>query len=268
MYKSSILITALVTGVYASENPFALEKNIQKIEQDESALLQAIVKEQKKLEKEDALSEESIPGANMSDVKTEEGNALSETEIVQEPESQKIKKEAEESKPEVIAPAVVKQKEPAVVSANETLDKVQVEEPKEVIPESVPKEAAVVAAETKKSAPSSEEKVPIDTEAETVKKAETSKPEKPLTIRDIAKKSEAETVRKPESAKAQASIEKKIEEVDAEIKKLEEKLETSKVESATGDEISVQSSVETNGSAESNTTFEQELQEAIRSVQD
>ncbi len=83
----------------------------------------------------------------------------------------------------------------------------------------------------------------------------------PITIREVTKKAEPETASKPEAVKAQPSVEKQIEEVDEKIKKLEEKLEASKAKSDIPD-------TEANASAESNITFDQKLQEAIKSVQD
>jgi len=248
MYKSSILIAALVTGACASENPFALEKNIQKIEQEESTLLQALAKEQKRVEREeDKLLEESISESKISDVNPKENKVPAETEIVQEPELQEIKKEEKESKPEEVASSAAKQKEPLVILANETFEKIQEEEVKEK---------------------SSVEKISKNPEEEAVKEIEISKSEEPLTIREVTGKPEIGTANKSVVTKTQPSVEKKIEEVDAEIKKLEEKLEESKAKPAIADKVYVQSNAEANGSAERNTTFEQELQEAIRSVQE
>jgi len=255
MYKSSILIAALVMGAYASENPFALEKNIQKIEQEESALLQALAKEQKRPEREeDALFEERISEPKISDVKPKESKAPSETEIVQEPEYQDVKKDAEESRPEDPAPSLAKQDEPAVTSSNETLEKVQKKEGEESKSESVSREAAPAEAKTIKPAPISVEKV-------------SKKPEEPLTIRGVAGRSESEMTSKPAITKGKPSVEKEIEKVDAEIKELEERLEASKVKPATTAEASIKLNEEVNISTESNTTFDQELQEAIKSVQ-
>ena len=191
MHKSNILIAALLTGAFASENPFVIEKNIQKIEQEESLLLQALAKEQKRLEREeDKLFEED----KISDIKPEVSNVPTETEIVEEIES-------EESKPKEVAP---------------------------------PKE------ETKD----------------------------PITIREVTGKIELEKANRPEAGKVQALVKKQSEKADAETKKSEEELVASKAEPAIVDEATVQSAEEANDSAEKNTTFEQKLKEAIRSVQD
>ena len=234
MYKSSILIVALVSGVYASENPFAIEKNVQKIEQEESALLQAIAKEQKTLESKKMVK--SIKEYTTG-VKTEESAVSPETEAVQEPEAEETKNETEKSKTVEAAPPETKKVESAVTPIEEAAKKSEIQEIKKEVQESKPKE------ETKESIA-------------------------PLTIREVTKKTEAETVEKPAATKVESSVEKQIEKVDAEIKKLEEKLEASKTKTAIVDEVSVQPAVEANGSAESNNTFQQELQEAIKSVQD
>lgn len=201
MYKNSILIAALLTGAFASENPFVIEKNIQKIEQEESLLLQALAKEQKRLEREENdLSEESISKAKASDAGPEESRTPLEMEIAQEPEVQETNKEVEKNNFKEVAPS------------------------KEEI-------------------------------------------EEPITIREVTKKVEIEAASKPEANKVQPSEEKQIEDVDAKNKKLEEKLEANETKPAIVDEVSAQPIAEANSSAESNTTFEQELQEAIKSVQ-
>ena len=134
MYKNSLLIAVLISGVCASENPFAIEKNVQKIEQEEGALLQAIAKEQKTFEEEeDSLFEESISTPKASQVVPEEAKAHSGTDIVQEPETQKATKEPEEAiekeavapKGEEVATPVVKQEESAAAPVKETLKKPQ-----------------------------------------------------------------------------------------------------------------------------------------------
>lgn len=202
MHKSNILIAALLTGAFASENPFVIEKNIQKIEQEESLLLQALAKEQKRLEREENdLSEESISKAKASDAGPEESRTPLEMEIAQEPEVQETNKEVEKNNFKEVAPS------------------------KEEI-------------------------------------------EEPITIREVTKKVEIEAASKPEANKVQPSEEKQIEDVDAKNKKLEEKLEANETKPAIVDEVSAQPIAEANSSAESNTTFEQELQEAIKSVQD
>lgn len=201
MHKSNILIAALLTGAFASENPFVIEKNIQKIEQEESLLLQALAKEQKRLEREENdLSEESISKAKASDAGPEESRTPLEMEIAQEPEVQETNKEVEKNNFKEVAPS------------------------KEEI-------------------------------------------EEPITIREVTKKVEIEAASKPEANKVQPSEEKQIEDVDAKNKKLEEKLEANETKPAIVDEVSAQPIAEANSSAESNTTFEQELQEAIKSVQ-
>lgn len=202
MHKSNILIAALLTGAFASENPFVIEKNIQKIEQEESLLLQALAKEQKRLEREENdLSEESISKAKASDAGPEESRTPLEMEIAQEPEVQETNKEVEKNNFKEVA--------------------------------------------------TSKEEI-----------------EEPITIREVTKKVEIEAASKPEANKVQPSEEKQIEDVDAKNKKLEEKLEANETKPAIVDEVSAQPIAEANSSAESNTTFEQELQEAIKSVQD
>ncbi|MEA3419862.1 MAG: hypothetical protein U9Q90_10745 [Campylobacterota bacterium] len=44
-YIRGLIVVALVSGVYASENPFAIEKNVQKIEHEENELLLGLAKE-------------------------------------------------------------------------------------------------------------------------------------------------------------------------------------------------------------------------------
>ena len=193
MYKSGILIAALVSVVYASENPFAIEKNIQKIEQDENALLQAVVKEQKNLKKkEDERFKEGIPKTKTSSMKPKESSVPSETKIVQEHEvretEKEIKKEIRKSNLEEVAP---------------------------------PKE------ETKEL----------------------------IIIEKVTKIAEIEMASQPEEAK-----------VDAKIKKPEEKHKANEIKSAIENKVPMQSDAETKDLAESNSTFEQRLQEAIRSV--
>ncbi len=280
MYKNSLLIAVLISGVCASENPFEMGKNIQKIEQEEGALLQAIAKEKKTFEEEeDSLFEESISTPKASQVVPEEAKAHSGTDIVQEPETQKATKEPEEviekgavaPRVEEVATPAVKQEESAATPAKETLKKPQAEEEEEAVLESVPKKSAPVVEKIEESLPSSVEKVPENpAKNEAVKEVEKNKEEtkKPLTIREVTDKTELEAVKVPEADKIQPSAEKQIEEIDAKIEKLEEKLEASKTKSAAGGEISAGPDTEANGSAESNVTFEQKLKEAIKSVQD
>lgn len=201
MYKSSVLIAALVTGAYASENPFVIEKNIQKIEREENTLLQALAKEQKRLERE---VDESLEESN------------SEAEVIQETEVQEAKNETKQE---------AKIKEPMLSS----VEKVSEQSKKEML--------------------------------------------EPITIRGVIDTSEAETVSKPKVSKVQLpekmqSVENETEDVDVKNKQLEEKPEESKSLSAGVDEIATQSDTETNASSERNITFEQELKEAIKSVQD
>jgi len=201
VYKSSVLIAALVTGAYASENPFVIEKNIQKIEREENTLLQALAKEQKRLERE---VDESLEESN------------SEAEVIQETEVQEAKNETKQE---------AKIKEPMVSS----VEKVSEQSKKEML--------------------------------------------EPITIRGVIDTSEAETVSKPKVSKVQLpekmqSVENETEDVDVKNKQLEEKPEESKSLSAGVDEIATQSDTETNASSERNITFEQELKEAIKSVQD
>ena len=201
MYKSSVLIAALVTGACASENPFVIEKNIQKIEREENTLLQALAKEQKRLERE---VDESLEESN------------SEAEVIQETEVQEAKNETKQE---------AKIKEPMVSS----VEKVSEQSKKEML--------------------------------------------EPITIRGVIDTSEAETVSKPKVSKVQLpekmqSVENETEDVDVKNKQLEEKPEESKSLSAGVDEIATQSDTETNASSERNITFEQELKEAIKSVQD
>jgi len=246
MYKSSLLIAALVTGAYASENPFALEKNIQKIEQEESTLLQAIKKEQKSMDKEeDELFENNISDSNITNAKPEVDSTASETEIVQEPEIQErekeIKKEVEVSKPEELAPAETKKMEAAVSPEDKVSKKPEIQEKITV----VEKSSAEIATPPKE-----------DTE-------------KPVTIREITKKEVTKKEKtivkeKPKAIKVQSPVEKKIEVVDEKIRKLEDKLEASEAKPASEDGVSI----EANTSAEGNSTFDQKLQEAIKSVQD
>ncbi len=73
MYKKAMLIVVLVSGVYASENPFAVDDNLQKIELDEDALLQLISKEKKvsNSQKDKKVPVKSIaPVKKIYDVKT------------------------------------------------------------------------------------------------------------------------------------------------------------------------------------------------------
>ena len=70
MYKRNIIMMALVLSVFAwgnpfeSENPFAVDKNIKKIQQEEDALLQALKKEQESMgDEEDILSESNASDA-------------------------------------------------------------------------------------------------------------------------------------------------------------------------------------------------------------
>jgi len=294
MYKKSILIAALISGVCASENPFAIEKNVQKIEQEEGALLQAIAKEQKTFEdEEDSLFEESISPPKASKAVKGETKAHSRTEIAQEPEVQKREEEANEervkevvaSKVEETAPPVIKQEKPAASPVKETLKKPQLEQEKkanvESPPEEVaPKESVPVVAKAEETPPSSpgkasENSVKNEAQKEVQKnkskdialpKEET---KKLPSIREIADKPELEAANKVEAVKVQPSAEKKIEKVDTKVKKAEEKKpKQGKVKPATHDGISASLSTEANTSAENDITFEQKLKEAIRSVQD
>ena len=52
MFKRGVLCTILITGIYASENPFAIEQSLEKIEQEEDDLLNSLTKEQKILQEQ------------------------------------------------------------------------------------------------------------------------------------------------------------------------------------------------------------------------
>ena len=248
MYKKSILLAALVSGVYASENPFAVEKNVQKIEQEESTLLRAIAKEQKTLETEDdEFLEEGDSESETEDVKQEESAALLEVEVIQKPEVEETQKEVEKSKPAEVAPPETKKEETMPLPVEEVAKKVEIREIKKE--DEVTRSKEVTSLKTKTD--------------------ELAAP----TVEETAKKPELQAADKPVVAKKESSAEKQSEGVDTDIEKPKEKLEASKAKPAIVDEVSEEPDVkaelqiEANASAESNATFEQELQEAIKSVQ-
>ena len=231
VYKSSILFVALATGACASENPFAIEKNVQKIEQEENALLQALAKEQKTLkDEEDASLKESISETKIPHVKSEISSELPETERDQEIEV-----------------------EVPVVKAG--------------MIESASQEVTHVTAETEKLVPPFVEKVSRQVEGEEAieesKESKTKEPtpqkeeiSEPITIRKTVRKQETETVNKPKISKMESSV--KEQSVEKQITK----------KPAISNEVFEQPNRVENNLTERNITFEQELLEAIKSVQD
>jgi len=61
MYKKGIILVAMISGVIASENPFEVENALEKIEQDEGDLLNALSKEQVDVDQTDSRSASKNP---------------------------------------------------------------------------------------------------------------------------------------------------------------------------------------------------------------
>ncbi len=118
VYKRvGILIAVLVLGANASENPFDIKKNIQKVEKEESLLLKALEKEQAAIEKEndllldeedqELLLDKDVAGKleTQTTTKVPAANQLPpEVETIDEAPTQKVYEEIKESKTEDVSP--------------------------------------------------------------------------------------------------------------------------------------------------------------------
>lgn len=240
MYKIGIIIAILASSMLASENPFAVEQNVKKIDQEEGTLLKAIAKEQAALEdEEDELFDEESSDTKKSDVKTE-------VEIVP-PE---VETETKRESLEVISEATtITVPSPKVVESPEAA-KEKVEIKKSEVPE-----ATLLATETKELEVSLSESVVTEPKVQEVEQ-EVVRVEP---IKVVIPKVAPVVIPKKETAK---EIDIKIREVDAEIKKLQNNLDASKEKLEAPKELKG----EGNASVPENSIFEKELQEAIESV--
>jgi len=223
----------LLTGMYASENPFSIEKNIQKIDQEESNLLNILKKERISDEEvEDIVPEKSIADVLAASEKNATGEKSTGSAEIAPIEAKPAVKEKVKSTPK---------ESPATPAANSA---------KNPPAKQAKTESASNTAEsnsTKKEALKAEpKKLTIKKDSTEVKAAETEMQE--------AKKTEPE----------KTAVEKEIKVVDSKIKELEERLESMK-EKKEGEPKEV---IQEIGQQEKNSTLDEELQEAIRSVED
>ena len=140
MYKGKIVILTLATSILAwgnpldTENPFAVDKNIKKIEQEENALLQALKKEQESMGDEDEIFSDSNASVDTPDTETsppEEAKKPEEAKSEEEDKAEsdrmlQIKKEQEQEaeRDRQFALAEKQRKE----SENKALDKLRKEQ--------------------------------------------------------------------------------------------------------------------------------------------
>jgi len=268
--KSSILVVAMVSGLFASENPFAIEENIQKIEKEESALLQSISKEKSSLQSDDIL-EPSAPVQEASAEEKESASAVSQNvpeanisspveKSTQPAKETPIINDKIEAKADAVEPKAVED----VKSSDENLSAVKMlpvlVEENQSKPESTKSDTKEVVAVPAVPAQTSE----VKNELPLAEKAKSEAADKASTISDDKKKEALQTV------------ESQVEKIDAKIAELEAKLKKSReaVMSGSKNDKDDTSSIEV-VKPESvkavepprDSAFEKELQEAIQSVQ-
>ncbi len=263
----------MVSGLFASENPFAIEENIQKIEKEESALLQSISKEKSSLQSDDIL-EPSAPVQEASAEEKESASAVSQNvpeanisspveKSTQPAKETPIINDKIEAKADAVEPKAVED----VKSSDENLSAVK------MLP---------VLVEENQSKPESTKSVKSDTKevvAVPAVPAQTSEVKNELPLAEKAKSEavdKASTISDDKKKEALQTVESQVEKIDAKIAELEAKLKKSReaVMSGSKNDKDDTSSIEV-VKPESvkavepprDSAFEKELQEAIQSVQ-
>ncbi len=270
--KSSILAVAMVSGLFASENPFAIEKNIQKIEKEEDALLQSLSKEKPSLESDD-IPEQSAP---IEEAKREEAAAPVPAPAV----SQNVPISTEKSA----------QPTEKTLGTNEKIEvKADAEQPKAVVAKrsneenlSAAKKLPVLAEENQSEQESAKSIKGVTKEAATLPAtppAQTQEAKKDiLPVKSTKTNIADESSVKSETKKKEAlqTIESQVEKIDAKIAELESKLKKSRESVMSGDKneeggtplaevVKPESAKAVEPARDS--AFKKELQEAIQSVQ-
>ncbi len=305
MYKIGIMFAVLMSGLYASENPFAVEQNVKKIDQDENMLVRAIEKEQAAREKEeDALfdeevTDEKMPDEKMPDSKIEEETQPSESAAVksenQEAQTEKhgIEEPDQPSEKVIETPKTTEVAE--VSQVTEVTEVTEVKQEEEKVEESLPVGAAVVSpaenTQAKAEVEEAKKEIQPETEEKGSQEEETKDAATKIVVADTIPVVSPKTKIPQESVvpKTEESAELNIREVDAKIKKLQENLDATQPKGSQSEQLQVKSDKKLDEKADENTdeksatseepvaelnateeeekrNFLRELQEAIESV--
>ncbi len=210
IYKIGIMTAVLTSSILASGNPFAVEQNVKKIDQEEGMLLDAIAKEQATQEVQDELFDEKS-----SHTKTK----IVSPKIAEE--SVKIKKR-EITK---ITPPVVEVKEiKAPPAVNPEIEKESVEIKKSEVTKITPPVVNNITPEAKAK---EEKQEVIKQEVVKISPVKAVAPKVlPVVVPIVVPKKK--TTEKPVVAKRIEEVDAQIKKVDAQIKKLQDNLNASK----------------------------------------
>ena len=242
MYKSGIVIIGLLTGIHASENPFSIEKNIQKINQEESDLLNILKKEKiSDEESEDISSEKSIADVmGASETNTTRKRSSGSAAVLQTKVKPAVK-ENPKSSPE----------EPSSTPAANSAKKPPAKEMKKESTKSTPEQNIVKEKTLKEQSKQSNGRKDVPKTAQKEKQ-------------QVEKAEVKKTTPQPSALlKESGAVEKEIKVVDSKIKELEERLESVKEKKGAGEPKEA-----TSKDREKESTLDKELQEAIKSVED